>query len=411
MPLTIEFVIRATPTVGWQAHTVFEAVDGTAQILFVAVRPTDGKIEVDIGPQAAATQALVSSIGVGDGEPHHVVIQLSTAAQHVYIDGVERTATSNAVTDPGAPVLMSIGGTLRGGPFGGPMGLIGNLADVAVYSGWLSAGRIAAHFAAFQAWANMLTGTRISKILDAAGWSSADRSIDVGQSLMQPTGLETAALDAIRTAVLTDGGAAAFYISGGAARFRDRRTPMTAAVMTTSQATFADDGTNLSYSDVEPAYAIDLIANKVRSGRRNGAVQEVTDATSQTRFFRRTLDRTGTELTTDAEALNAAQDMLIRRKDQKRRYRSLMVEPYGSESTLLKQIFERKIGDRVTVTQTPPGGTAITQDLIIEGRKAWILDDMSVGCIWWLSPADTTSYLVLDDATKGKLDSGNALAY
>jgi hypothetical protein len=72
----------------------------------------------------------------------------------------------------------------------------------------------------------------------------------------------------------------------------------------------------------------------------------------------------------------------------------------------------REVWDRVRVKHSPPGGgTAITQDCLIEGiEHRGTPDGLYWETTYRLSPADTTLYLVLDDAVNGLLDTGK-LAY
>jgi len=74
------------------------------------------------------------------------------------------------------------------------------------------------------------------------------------------------------------------------------------------------------------------------------------------------------------------------------------------------QLCQLELTDSVVVEFTPPNSTAITLDCIIES----IAHYYTVGAGWratfGFSPRDTSNYLVLDDATLGRLDY-NVLAF
>jgi hypothetical protein len=322
---------------------------------------------------------------------------------------VDRSATTTAALDPGFSYAVGIGGVYDGGAVVG--GFTGTLDEVGFYASAFSAARVAIHYNAFLGWAGDLSGARVTKVLDAVGWPAADRDLDTGSSTLQATGLGGSALAHLQAVDSTENGAL-YMTADGKVRFRDRHAALVDTVMTTSQATFADDGSALQFVDTSPDHAVDLIANVVRIGRAGGTVQEASDAASIATYFRRVLERTSQLNSTDAESRDAAAWLLAHRKDQALRYGRLVVEPYGYEATLLPQIFGRLIGDRITVTQTPPGGGAAnTIDMIIEGVAIEASDAFALRCTWSLSPAETQDYWVIGDSSNGVLGSSTRLAY
>jgi hypothetical protein len=204
-----------------------------------------------------------------------------------------------------------------------------------------------------------------------------------------------------------------FFIDGaGDAVFFDRHTPITAPY-TTSQATFSDKpaGDEFPYVDIVPSYDIDNLVNDWIGTRDGGTDQEADDAPSIDAYFRRSKTRT-TLLTTDGEQLNQLQYLLAHSKDPLQRYDSVKIAP-GNNAELWLQVLSRELIDRITVKENPPGGGDPTvQDVNIQHVHVSAGPGIVTNavCEWQLSPADTTAYVVLDDAVNGKLDS-NAIAF
>lgn len=261
--------------------------------------------------------------------------------------------------------------------------------------------------------ASELSSARITWALTAAGIPAADQSVSTGQSTMQAltvtAGSEPSALS--HCLDVADSELGAFFIAGdGKATFFDRHR-LLKSPYSASQATFGDtSNTDIPYEVVNPSYDRELIRNKATITRPSGSAQTASDATSITAYGTRVHTRAPL-LTTDSEALSLAQWIVGAYKDPALRFDSVTIAPLTSD-TVWTQAASREIWDRVTVKRTPPGGgTAISQDCLIEG----IEHRGSPSGLYWettyrLSPANTTNYMVLDDATNGVLDT-NKLAY
>lgn len=353
--------------------------------------------------------ASSSPVVVNDGALHHVAVTVTTTDTRLYVDGVDVTAGSPAgmaSVDASAQAFFAA--------TDGSQPLPGTGQDVATYATALSPARIAAHYAAAAptptgAWGGLATGTVVDNILDLIGWPVAARSIDAGNSTVQPLQLGGKALGLLQAITTTEQGA--FYVlADGSVRFRERLDAVTPPA-TTSVATFSDGAAGLRYSDIDPDHAVDLIRNHARIGRKDGTVQEWSDATSEARFLTRTEEQTDLLYADDNQALAAAQWIVDHYKDPLLRYGKLVIEPYGDETNLFPQMLGRDIGDRITIVQTPPGGAvAISIDMVIEGVEHEA-SDLHWRTTWMLSPADTRSYWVLGDATYGVLGSTTRLAF
>ena len=190
---------------------------------------------------------------------------------------------------------------------------------------------------------------------------------------------------------------------------------MSDARSVTSQAAFSDDGTALPYLAVGRANDDTTLANDVQitiNGSSN--MQEAQDAASIARYlFPRSYARSDIILTTDALAAGYAQWVLYVSLSGEDRFDTLTVSPLR-DPRLWPQVLGREIGDRITVTRTPPGvGAPVTKDVFIRGITHAIDASTSTWQTTWdLQDASRyTGFLILNDSNLGKLSAGDKLAY
>jgi len=256
------------------------------------------------------------------------------------------------------------------------------------------------------------TGTRIDRILDSADWPDADRDIASGDSTVQSTTLEGAALAELQLVADTEMGE--FYIdAGGRAVFRNRNALLQDTRSNTAQATFGDGGgSELPYVDLGIATDDATFYNDVRVTRAGGAEQQVQDATSQALFYRRTFKPASEPLLqTDADALAYAQALLYVAKDPELRFTDITINPRSDANAMYPHALGREIGDRITVIRRPPGGgDPIEADQFIRGIEH-TFEPATWATTWTFQNADRYgSFFTIGDATLGRLDH-NALAY
>lgn len=268
--------------------------------------------------------------------------------------------------------------------------------------------------------ANELSGARVQRILNAAGWYSAARGLSVvsaGSSAMQATTLGATALELLQLTAASEIGAV-YVDETGSLAFRARHDVLTDPRSATVQAVFGDrpgtvqaDGTEMHYSAVSVPAADLTIANDIQATMQGGTLQEVTDAASVQRFlFKRTYSRSDLILTSDAETLNWAQYVAWIASGGTPEFDSITLTPSYDPDGLWPLALGLKIGDRIQVWRRPPGmATPITRDCLIRG----ISHTVTAGewtTVFDLQDASRYSFLTLDGAVLGQLDS-NALAF
>lgn len=259
------------------------------------------------------------------------------------------------------------------------------------------------------------SGTRIVNVLvNAIGWPVGDLDINAGNSVIQAVValIETPALQHIQDVTSSENGL--FFINGaGVAVFRQRQARYFSPY-SVSQATFGDGaGSELLYVDLALDYGDTQLWNEIRVQRLDGTTQVASDSASQAKYYPRTLSKTGLLLTTDNEALDAANWMLGQYKNPGLRIASITLNGEGDPTNLWPQLLGRELGDRITVRRRPPGGgSMIEQQSFIEAMQVnWTAEGGFFNHEWTLSPADLANYWILGDSTYGSLGNTTRLGY
>ena len=253
-----------------------------------------------------------------------------------------------------------------------------------------------------------LSGTRISQILADLGVPSTLRDISAGNTTLtaDDESLRTG-LEAIQVIEATELGA--FFMSAsGKYIFRGRQdTQQLAGGLVTTPLVF-DETSGIPFLAITQSFDDEQIYNKVTVTGSEINDQEVTDATSVTDFFLRSLVRSGTLLETDDEGLDMANLLL----GSKRRP-SLIIDSIGLSVTSLSipnqvSVVQAELLDPITLTKDY-AGTALQRTLTIQGVDHTITpNDWSM--VLSLAEPLGGDALILDSATSGILDS-NLVSY
>ena len=172
--------------------------------------------------------------------------------------------------------------------------------------------------------AGQTTGTRIGKILDQVSFPTSLRSIDAGVTTVQadPSTNRTA-LAAIQNCAFSEQGA--FYIDGeGTATFKSRATLQAATGAASTK--FANDGTGISYFNINPVFDDKLIINQAVITRIGGSAQTASNSASVSKYFPHSVNYDGLVVQTDADALNIAQAYVATRAETTLRVDSLTLD-------------------------------------------------------------------------------------
>lgn len=253
------------------------------------------------------------------------------------------------------------------------------------------------------------TGARINRVADNAGWPAEERNIATGATAVQGTDLSANAWAEIVRTSDTELGEVYFDVDGKLT-FRNRHALSVDTRSNTAQAIFGDGPGELGFTQIELGADLRQTKNIIRLSRVGGTQQVVEDLTSQAEYRRRTWQRSDLLHQTDAEVLDYARHVLALSKDNELRIEAITVDPLADPAGLFPQVLGRKLGDRVTVKFTPPGGgDRISRDVFIRG-----VEHASGNDTWQtrfiFQDATKFAFFVLDNTTLGRLDA-NALAY
>jgi len=414
--VTLEAIVKTTAAVDSSIVSVSETGAGQRFELFVTAA---GKAAFKWGKTVGTNTQAATNSGtstVNDGNPHHIVGVFNATAGSIalYVDGVLESGPGLVASILGGSTQeLAIGNAAAGWvlPAAHSQGVVGTVDEVAIYAGQLSAARILAHATARATpWKDDLSGARIGRLLDAAGWPTADRNIDTGVAVLQSASLGGAVLTSLQQVEQTEQGAL-FVTAAGLVRFIARDS-LLKAPYTTSQGTFGDSGAELEYGDLAYRYDDQTIINEARVSRVNGAVQVVADTTSQARYLRRTQVVDGLLHQADSTSLDLANWIIGHYKDPFMRVTNMRLEPSaGNDTTHFPHVLGRELMDRVTVLRRPQNlGAAISQDALIEG----ISHDVTAvewKTTWNLSPAESQIYWILGTAGFSELDQTTRLGF
>jgi hypothetical protein len=250
-----------------------------------------------------------------------------------------------------------------------------------------------------------LSGARVEALLDVVDFPTSQRVIDSGNSTLQadPGTSNRNLLDAIQLVESSEFGG--FFLDAeGNATFLSRDTVSKKADETPT--VFADDGSAITYNQIEFANDDTLLVNDVTVTRLNGTSQNTFDQTSIDTFFLHSGKRDGILVQTDAEALDQAQTLLVARKDTTDRIDSMTINLDDAAATSkIVAGLNLEIFDLVNVTKTVPGGSTITKELFVQGVQHDITNNIFTTKILTAEPL--IQAFILDSTTsQGKLDSG-----
>jgi hypothetical protein len=264
------------------------------------------------------------------------------------------------------------------------------------------------------------SGARVSRILDAASWSPSLRAIDTGDSGQQATSFGDTVMGLLQLTSDTELGS--LYVDGsGNVTFRHRLAYLSDTRSNTPQGVFGDspgtvetDGTELRYQIVPRASDDTAMVNDCQITAANGGtLQEATDSDSIAQFlYPRTYSRTDLLLQSDSEALSYAQWIVYVGSSAEDRVDTLTLMPRRDTTNMFPQALGRELGDRIQVWRRPPGVSAFSKDVFIQGiSHVFDASSQTWQTQWTLtSAAKYGSFLTLDDSTLGQLNE-NALAF
>jgi hypothetical protein len=249
------------------------------------------------------------------------------------------------------------------------------------------------------------TGARVTAILNLTEVDySGAVNISTGQSTCEAGTASGNALTYLHQMERTEQGAL-FVNKAGVLRFLDRYE-----LLADSTVTFSDDGSDTDYESLRRLVTATELYNRLAANRPSQADVIEDDATSQTTYGVRYLDLGEVFFGSDAEVTDMLDYALVRYANQSPRIAEVTTLLDSKSTIAVSQLCQLELSESATVEFTPPNVSQISIECSIES----IRHDYTVGGGWRLTfgftPRDVSSYLRLDDAVLGKLDS-NVLGF
>jgi len=248
-----------------------------------------------------------------------------------------------------------------------------------------------------------LTGARINSVLSRADvdWPTGLRTVDAGQATLQAdvVGQGTNVLDYLQTVNLSEPGAI-FMGKDGYFNFQER----TQVLSSTAVKLFSDDGTGISFNNLQVVYGSEQLYNQVTVTRLNGTAQTANDTDSQNQYGISTLEQDGLLLDSDTASSDLADYLLSRYSEPEYRFQALEIELANLPTLQQNEVLALELTDVVRVKFTPNGiGSAIDQYAQITGINH-ATNSVSHRVTIGLSTLDYANF-VLDDSIFGVLDT------
>lgn len=371
------------------------SLDSTGHAVASYVNPWD----------ASQNRTVTSSQVFADGRTHTGAVSLELAAGtytlRLWVDGVERGTAATVSTT--ATLIFALTELRVGGAYFPRNLFTGTISHVAAFGTALSGATLLEHHAAnSDGFAGETSDERIERVWSWLGMPAGLLSLDAGVATMghiDPTGRDSWTY--LQDVATTEGGIL-FVSSDGLLTLhsRTRSFDVGAAADVTVSAAVIDPSTRLVHSMAD-------VVNDITVTRSGGAVARVVDEDSVAQYGYIS-DSLTVYSDNDADAFDRANWSLGLRSTPTTRLPELALDALSEPGTAA-DVRALDIGSRVQITGMPAQGAA-TFDLRVQGYTE------RIGAGGWSVTASTTPYLagtplILDDATYGRLDEGNRLAY
>jgi len=287
----------------------------------------------------------------------------------------------------------------------------GRIGNLAFYQHLLADARATAHLNVAGGLVAETEGNRTGGILNLAGWPIADTRIDHGYTVLAPRAWSQSNALALTQTAAAQGGAVVLVDAAGKIAMQNRRRRINA----TSVFTFRQSTGTAAEEDYAPTLDDSRLVNVVDAARDQGAAVQVIDSTSIGRYGRKRTPQAMTLAIRDDEEVTAAATWyLLRYSTPDVRVAEVSFRPDAAPAVLSQQLFALELGDKITLADLPNLAPAAAVDYYIERiAHSWSKHQWTVTL--GLSPVSAVpgvhTALQLDDSTRGRLDSGNALTY
>lgn len=312
------------------------------------------------------------------GTRYHVVAKFGpNNNMAIYVNGTKYTTTATGTTAP--PLVgvihpdMDLGLLYSFGDGLTPDAIVDEFAIYVAASSAtdpLSDARVAAHYAAGNTpWDGDLPSERIDRVLDLMDIPSDLRELDAGVTTFQSAEISgQTALEHIQKAAETEYAGLLFVARDGKARFIDREAVLAREPYPIA---FGDSAGEVGYTSFVPDDGDEVIRNRAKVSRLNGAVKTSEDSSSLSAFGPFEFVLEGTLADSEQNSADYAAFVVDQYADQRRRITTLDLGPpiTGDEDLHYPAVLGPELGDAITVRNNPLGGIAFEQVCVVEGIR------------------------------------------
>lgn len=254
-----------------------------------------------------------------------------------------------------------------------------------------------------------LSSARVSTILDRpeVGYPAGTRDIQTGTTTLGAYAIaEGTSVTSYLRGISDDAEAGRVFVSRTGDLTFDARLGSTLSGPTVE---FNDDGTDTPYSGLSIDFSTDQVINRATVQRVGGTAQTDSDATSITLYQTQAVSKTGSFLSSDAQALTLAEYLLA--PDPEARFSDVQVNFAALTTNQKNAVAILEIGDTVQITRNFASGSpaSITSELAVEGVEHTIDPRQGHRMRIYTSPTTLVYELILDDAEFGILNADNVL--
>jgi hypothetical protein len=254
-----------------------------------------------------------------------------------------------------------------------------------------------------------LSSARVSTILDRpeVGYPAGTRDIETGTTTLGAYAIaEGTSVTSYLRGISDDAEAGRVFVSRDGDLTFDARLGSTLSGPTVE---FNDNGTDTPYSGLSIDFSTDQVINRATVQRVGGTAQTDSDATSITLYQTQAVSKTGSFLSSDAQALTLAEYLLA--PNPEARFSDVQVNFAALTTNQKNAVAILEIGDTVQITRNFASGSpaSITSELAVEGLEHTIDPRQGHRMRIYTSPTALVFELLLDDAEFGTLDSSNVL--
>ena len=254
-----------------------------------------------------------------------------------------------------------------------------------------------------------LSSARVTTILDRpeVGYPASTRDIETGTTTLGayavPEG--TSVLQYLRS-ISDDAEAGRVYVSRDGDLTFDKRIGST---LSGPSVIFKDDGTETAYSGLSIDFSTDQVINRATVERVGGTAQTDSDAASIALYQTQAVSKTGSLLSTDAQALELAEYLLA--PTPAPRFSDVQVHFSALTTGERNAVAILEIGDTIQISRSFSSGSpaSITEELAIEGLEHSIDPRNGHKMRIYTSPTSLVYELILNDSVFGRLDADNVL--